>query len=256
MRILVDGRILREPHPTGVARALRTLLVGLDGVEGDHEILLAGAEGEGCRTVAPLGRFRTPGPEVADVLLSPVTAVPPFGPLPRIATVHDLPWVSRAGVRSTRREWRQRIRLALTRRAACRILVPSRATLTALERVPGRNPPVDVMPLGLHPAVLGPVDDASREAAERLVGDLPGAMLLNVGAPRRRKAPARLLMTLAAIRREHPATLVLAGPDTERFADREGVRALGFVPDDLLRALYDRADVLVHASPLEGCGPG
>ena len=144
MRILVDGRILGTRHPTGVERALRTLLGGFSRVEGDHEVLLAGAEAEGCRTVAGLGRLRTVGRDVADLVLSPVTAIVPFGPLPRIATVHDLPWVS--GARPTRREWRQRLRLAITRRVARRILVPSRATLAALERVPGRMPPVDVVP--------------------------------------------------------------------------------------------------------------
>jgi len=254
MRLLVDGRILGAAHPTGVERALRTLLVGLVRIGGDHEVRLAGARFAGCRTVPALGRLRTPGPEVADLLLSPVTAVPPFGAMPRIATVHDLPWVSRASVRSTQREWRQRIRLALTRRAAGRIQVPSRATGRSLERVPGENPPIDVIPLGLHPDVLGPVDDEARARAESLIGNLSGSILLNVGAPRRRKAPARLLMALATIRRERSATLVLAGPDSERFADREGVLALGFVEDAVLRALYDRADVLVHASPFEGCG--
>jgi len=239
VRILVDGRILATPTPTGVERSLRTLLLGFERLGVEHVVAVA-------------GRLRTPGRETADVFLSPVTAVPPLGPLPRVATVHDLPWVS--GGRATRREWRQRLRLALTRRVARRILVPSVATRDALARVPGAGPPVESVPPGIHPDVLGPADiDAARRAADRLAGLTP-PLLLHVGAPRRRKGRRVLLEAFAAVRAVRPASLVLVGPGTERRRVPAGARALGFVDDATLRAIYDRSDVLVHAAAVEGCG--
>jgi glycosyltransferase involved in cell wall biosynthesis len=258
MRVLVDGRILGTDRPSGVERALRTLLVGMARIEGDHEILLGCAAPNETRDLGPRvrhaplpGRLRT-GRRGADVFLSPVTAVPPFGPLPRVATVHDLPWIS--GAPPERREWRHRIRTRLTLRAARRVVVPSRATRDALGRVPGRSDHVRVVPLGLHPGIHAPVDDRARRDVEALLAGITGSVLLNVGAVRRRKGLDLLRSAFLEVRARRPATLVLAGQGTERLRGAPGVIAAGFVDDATLLALYDRADVLVHAARVEGCG--
>jgi glycosyltransferase involved in cell wall biosynthesis len=230
VRILVDDRVLRAGSPGGVERSLRTLLVGFERLEVEA-------------IPARCGRLVARGD--ADVLLSPVTAVPPLGKLPRVATIHDLPWLS--GARAERREWRQRIRTRLTRRVAGAIVVPSEATAAALRRMPGGPAPIRVVPPGIHPDLLEPSTAAVRSRVEARLAGRPRPWLLAVGAVRRRKGQETL------VRAVDEGTLVCVGPGTERL---EGDRVLGVgrVDDDLLRSLYDATDALVHAASVEGCG--
>ena len=190
MRILVDGRILATDRPTGPERSLRTLLFGFAALRGDHEVLVANAPPGECDDLGPRvveaprsGRLRAP--RRADVLLSPVSAVPPLGPVPRVATVHDLPW--RSSAPPERREWRQRMRLHLTRATAAAMVVPSESTREAILGIPGVCPPIRVVPPGLHPSAHEPTGEAARQRVTRLLADRPRPVILAVGANRPRK---------------------------------------------------------------------
>ena len=229
-RLFVDGRVLdAAPHPTGVERVLRTLLLGLD------ERGVAVTVG---RKSVPRLRARAAG---ADVWFSPVAAVPPLGPLPRVATIHDLPWVD--GAPRERRTRRDRLRTALTIRTASAFVVPSEATADALRSAGAAADRIVVAPPGLDPIW---------RTAPAAAGPVPGR-LIHVGAPRRRKAIATLLAAFASVRATRPVELVLVGPGTETVR-AEGVRALGFVPDDVLVDLVDGAALFVSASVYEGFG--
>lgn len=85
--------------------------------------------------------------------------------------------------------------------------------------------------------------------------DLTRPLLLHVGGLESRKNPDGVLGSFETIHAERPsATLALAGPPFGARPNMPGVRVLGRVSDEDLRALYHAADCLLFPSFEEGFG--
>jgi phosphatidylinositol alpha-1,6-mannosyltransferase len=107
------------------------------------------------------------------------------------------------------------------------------------------------------------VPGVASDAARRRLALGPGPILLTVGrmsASERYKGHEEVIGIVPALRARHP-TLVYAiaggGDDRarlEQLADRDGVRFLGFVPEEELVDLYRLADLYVMPSTQEGFG--
>ncbi|MBM4062117.1 MAG: glycosyltransferase family 4 protein, partial [Planctomycetes bacterium] len=173
MRVAFDGACLAAGPITGVGRSFLDALAAY-AAAGTAECLLLLPDGvdpppcPGLRVVAaPRGALRRQLalPALlrslgADLLHSPVAAVPLRAPCPTIATVHDLPWLhEELGEPSS--AWRRfATRLAL--RAASAVIAPSAMTAADAARLLGdRGPPLHVVP---HGTELGPAPDAASVA--------------------------------------------------------------------------------------------
>lgn len=247
MLIAFDGICLGDGPPTGVARAFLTGLAAYAALGANDGALLLppGADDPrlpGVRTVAaPRGRLRRQLalPRLlralgADVLHSPVAAVPLRAPCPTLATVHDLPWLhAEAGESAS--AWR-RFATVQSLRAAAAVLAPSQFTAHDATALLGGDAAarVRVVP---HGTALGPAPDAASLHARR------GPFLV-LGDDRPRKNRALLVRAHAAARRLRPdlPPLQFAGPP-DAFVD-EATKA---------RLLRD-CRALVHPSRCEGFG--
>ena len=99
------------------------------------------------------------------------------------------------------------------------------------------------------------IDPGFRPDGER--ADLGGPYVLAVGTLEPRKNLPALAAAFALLRERHPElTLAIAG--LEGWEDRplanEGIRLLGYVPDDELARLYRGASVFAYPSRFEGFG--
>ena len=204
-------------------------------------------------------RFRWPPVSQAtgpvDVVHATALAVPPAN-LPLVVTLHDLAWerwpqfFTRHGVRFFRRS------LELTREAASLIVCPSEAT--AIDGVnAGLDPArVRIVPWGVDQTPATP--EHVRRVMHRHGLSAPYVLWVGTIEPRK-----NLPMVIEAVRRlgRRDLDLVLVGPRgwLEAVPDAPPelagrVRALGFVEEDELRALYAGAAVFCYPSLLEGFG--
>ncbi len=276
MRIAVDASILELPCPTGVERAAFELVSALPATLGPRDELIVLARGVPALRLPESPRVRVVGlggreplavwretrlaaalpSQAADVLWSPVAALPYRAEIPRVATVHELPWRVRAGMEGRLREHVHRVRVRLAAQCARLVVVPSEFTAAQLrDEVPDAAGRVRVVPHGVAPRFLAPVDAAAAARLRRhhAVPDAP--YLLHVGGTRPRKAVPLLLRAYARYRLQGGTrALVLAGPGDAPERPPAGVVHLGWVADDLLLALYDGAAALVVASESEGFG--
>jgi glycosyltransferase involved in cell wall biosynthesis len=182
-------------------------------------------------------------------------AMPPAD-LPLVVTVHDLAVEhhpqhhTRQGRRFLRRA------LELTRDDATLVLCPSEATRADCERYGIDGGRLRVVPWGVDAV---PVVPAQIERVRRR-HDLDGPFVLWVGTIEPRKNLGALVDAVERMGRAD-LTLVVVGPEGWNedlgalLADRPlNVRALGFVPESELHALYAAAAVFCYPSLLEGFG--
>ena len=107
--------------------------------------------------------------------------------------------------------------------------------------------PAQVIGVGLDPENEAPSD---RAALDRL--GIPGRYVLYLGRVDRNKGCATLLEYFEEyVTAGGDTTLVLAGPSTLIVPSHPRIRALGYVDDDVRRALLSHADALVVPSPYE-----
>jgi glycosyltransferase involved in cell wall biosynthesis len=198
----------------------------------------------------------------ADVLHVQYVA-PPVGRVPLVTTVHDLSFLDTPEVMPATTRWRLRslVRIAVRRSGA--VIVPSAFTKERLLHHYDLDPAsVFVTPLALPRRVA--MDGAV--AARRLAGlGVAPPYVLHVGRPEPRKNVARLVAAVAEARRQGAdVRLVLAGsgvaPDSavhdaiETHHAAPWTRALGYVADADLAALYAGAAVVAYPSTYEGFG--
>lgn len=275
VRIAVDARILELPCPTGVERAATEMLRALPACLRPGDAMLLFGRG---RVEAPGGRHSAVdsvalgGPEVpmlwrettlagalgeygAHVLWSPVAAIPVQSAVPRVATIHETPWLVRPRMEGFLREQAHKIRLRIAVEVAARIVCPSRsAAAQVTEAFPDAQPRVRVVPHGVPAMFLAP-PDAVRDGALRARIGVAAPYLLHVGGTRERKDVPLLLRAYARyLLRGGQAQIVLAGPGDPPDRAPRGVRAVGYVTDEMLLALYDGAEALVVSSESEGFG--
>ncbi|HLT18294.1 MAG TPA: glycosyltransferase family 1 protein [Thermomicrobiales bacterium] len=217
------------------------------------------------RCWTPLGL----GPEMRrnppDALFVPAHFLPPWHPPASVVTIHDLGYLA-AGRTHTRR---RRISLDLTTRwsarRAARIIVPSTATSRDLQRHYGTDPAkIDVIHHGIDHErfrVLPPEETA--EGLERLGLRQPYLLFLSTIQPR--KNLSRLIAAFEALDLDDLA-LVVAGADgwmstaiyqrMARSTHSNQIIRLGYVPEELVPALYNGAQAFVLPSLYEGFGMG
>lgn len=274
--VAVDVREWKAETSTGIARHLSGFLSWCAVHHTGHRFVLLGnqetefrVEGaaleprrlpEGSRLA--WDQLRLPAAlrrEAADVFLSPYYKSPLWAPCPAVVTVHDLIPLHFGDYRRgdgrlmtlLRHRW-----MGFLIRRADRVVTDSthsRDELVATLDVPPER--VRVVPIGLAAGLdRPPTPDAVERALERH-GLRPG-YLLYVG----RHAPHKNVDLLVGawhaldpeLRRRHP--LVLVGEGAGRHGGREGLRALGRVPDEDLAGLYGAAALFAFPSRYEGFG--
>lgn len=206
-------------------------------------------------------RLRRPGVESAtgevDLIHATGMAIP-RRTAPLVVTINDLAWRHEPDHFTARGRRFFEACLSTTVAEADAVVAPSEATALDL-RSAGVDPArLHVVPYG-HRAGIASEEDVRRVRSDRA---LPDRYVLWVGTIEPRK---NLSVVIAAWRRARLGDaglgLVLVGPkgweedlDARLGSDREGVRVLGFVPDDELDALYRGAAVLCYPSLREGFG--
>jgi glycosyltransferase involved in cell wall biosynthesis len=190
---------------------------------------------------------RATGP--VDVIHATGVAIPPRS-APLVVTVHDLSYLvypkhfSRAGLRFFRRA------LKLVRVRADLVLCSSEATLEHCVQVGLPRERLRHVPLGVQ---IDRADDADVARVRERYG-LAGPYVLWTGTVEPRKNLPGLLAAWERLRTD--AELVLVGPRgwNEELRLPAGVKTLGFVPGDDLRALYAGAEAFCFPSLMEGFG--
>ena len=244
MRVVFDGAPLGEGPITGVAAAfLNTLARYAQDAPGAMLLLPDGAPDprvEGVDVIAaPRGRLRRQHalPRLlrrlhADLLHSPVAAVPLRAHCPMVATVHDLPWLHPEAPETTG-PW-QRLATRLSLRAASAVLAPSKFTFAAAARVMGRRRSrLHLVPHGLAgPSGLLPAAN-DRKGAFLTLGD---------DRPRKNRVTVARAAELARRQRTDLPQLRFAGPPEDYVTEITKL--------ELLRSCR----ALVQCSRFEGFG--
>lgn len=225
------------------------------------------------RVLAPRARsisvaLTLPARLVADGidLLHSTFTPPPLAPGPQVLTMHCLSSFVHPEFYSPLIRWRLNALLRLGMRQAAKVLCVSAATAEDVHRrfgVPRDRLAVTYNGVGsrFRPT---PAVDARRRIAAELGVTFPYALFLGKLEPR--KNVMRLIEAFARFRREtgSDTRLLLAGHRTsvtpaieraiERFALREAVVQVGYVPSDLLPILYSGARMFLFPSLWEGFG--
>lgn len=203
-------------------------------------------------------RLRWPPVQMAtgrvEVIHATTMAIPPKS-APLVVTVHDLAWIddpthfTARGMRFFRRGFE------LVKRDADLVLCPSRTTLDACRSAGMEDARLRLIPLGVEGSSVNEADVARVRSHYKL--NSPYVMWTGTIEPR--KNLKGLIEAYRSLRRD--LDLVLVGPkgwneDLDQLVGgtHDGVRILGFVPDDDLGALYAGAEVFCYPSLLEGFG--
>ena len=228
MKVVFDGAPLGAGPATGVAIAfLNTLRLYAEQVPGSVMLLPDGAQDPAVPGIdvvaAPRGRWRRqlalPGllrRLRADLLHSPVAAIPLRAPCPTVATLHDLPWMH-AEAPESGTTW-QRIATNMALRRASAVLAPSRLTLEAATRIMGRDSPR----LHLVPHGIQLPQTAAASAEDRR------APMLSLGDDRPRKNRPQVMAAEQQARSRHRdlPQLQFVGPPANYITDLEKTRRL------------------------------
>jgi glycosyltransferase involved in cell wall biosynthesis len=280
MRIAVDARPLCLERPTGISTYLRCLLEALAETDRENEYLLY-AHRE-IRWRPPAARWakriaRFPVGTAWLQLLAPLQiardgvdlfwgtqhVLPLASRVPTVLTVHDLTYLRFPETMARHNLWISRLLIGASVRRATRIAADTSNTARDLEKLLGAPAEkIDVVHLGVGES-FRPLPRA--EAREKLHGFVDGdaPFLLTVGTLEPRKNLATSLAAFEKIAHRWPHKLYIAGapgwkPDealAQRLAALKGrVVNLGYVPRDVLPALYAAADVFLFPSLYEGFG--
>jgi glycosyltransferase involved in cell wall biosynthesis len=201
-------------------------------------------------------RFRRPLVHLdVDIVHAPSLAVPPSGRTPLVVTVNDVAFLrypehfTRHGARFHRRG------LAITRREAGSVIVPSAFTRDELLREGFDPASLFVAHHGVD--IPGPVDADVVEVSLRRVG-VQRPFVLTVGTLEPRKNFPTLARAVDRLRKDRPdVSLVRVGPPgwgRVEGLDGPGIRELGAIDDGTLDALYRGATVCALPSRYEGFG--
>lgn len=148
-------------------------------------------------------------------------------------------------------------------RSASAVACVSRATLADAQRLIGRGPKLELIPLGLNYPYRVISEAEGRARLQPIAPELCDApFILHVGSNLRRKNREALLRIFAAAAKRWNGRLVIAGDaltdELRSFAQRLAItpQIVELVrPDNqILEALYNRATALVFPSRFEGLG--
>ncbi len=201
----------------------------------------------------------------ANLLHGPANILPlmPLG-LPGVLTVHDLAIYRHPDFFPGGQGLSTRVLVPRALRRAARIICPSQYTADEVRALFGIPPErLRVIPHGVEGVFAQPPAVHTLEAARSRYA-LPARYVLFVGTLQPRKNLEMALRAVAAVRRDAPVELVVAGgrgwghEATLRLIPAldlgEAVRLLGYVPVHHLPALYAQAEALLFPSRYEGFG--
>ena len=209
-----------------------------------------------------------------DLLFNPKFSLPLLSSTPGVFVLQSCDWYVNPGNYPWWDNLYIRLMLPLYCRRASGVLAISRATLDQfVKHTKMKLPRAAITHAGTAPNFTAAADLEAQKrfrdeygAPERFI--LTVARVLHTGHRGLPDYPGgnneRLLRAYRRFRREspHPLPLLVAGRDVERYlrargftsADLEGVRFLGFVPNDQLHAAYQLADCFVLATLYESFG--
>ena len=190
---------------------------------------------------------------------------PPLCPCPTVVTIHDISFEFFPEYFNPRERMRMKLLIPLSGRRAAHVLTISEYSRRQLiETYRLSEEKVTVTYLGVSPAFLPLHDEEVCKKTARF--DLSGPCILGVGNVQPRKNLVRLIRAFAALRKTKsiPHQLVLVGKmawkaeqvleEIERLGIRDAVKITGYVTEEELVALYNRADLFVYPSLYEGFG--
>jgi glycosyltransferase involved in cell wall biosynthesis len=206
-----------------------------------------------------------------DVLFMPIQQIPYLRPgkMKTVAVIHDLA-AHHYPQQTAYKDWLLlHIFSAYVARQANQIIAISQATADDIERFYGRTKNVHVVHLGVDHeqfrVFTGEERESSWQSLTRSYKLKAKNYILYVGQLQPRKNLVRLVEAFEILQRQEPTLqLVIAGshgwlqkPILERIASsraRENIILAGRVPEHLLPALYNHAQVFVLPSLYEGFG--
>lgn len=263
--VVVNGRFLRAT-PTGLQRVARQLVGALRAAGQPVEVLAPPGIDDPLvdRTLwAPAGRV---GDHAWEQLALPLAAgrrtvlslvnTAPVLAASSVVMVHDLATV--VGPQWFRPEMRFYGRLTLaTARRATAVVTPSRQVADELVRAGVRAERVHVVPNAVGPDFRPAAPEAVADVRRRY--GLHRPYVVHVGWADPRKNVAMAASAHRAVVGELPHDLVLVGGQHRNFApvvppEGDGIRPVGYVPDELLPALLTGADALLYPTRYEGFG--
>lgn len=276
MDLVINARFLTQ-RVTGVQRYAREVTprvaaaLGSDRVVGiaprgaadagalGYPVVTAGATSGHLWEQLELPRLR---PDARALLWSPCN-VGPLAVARQVLTLHDVFSVSRPQwVSRPFHLWYSALLPPLTRRVRRIITVSRWSRDQIMEYLDVPEEKLVVIPEGVDPR-FSPPEPGAMERARRAL-DLPDEYVLVLGSLEPRKNLERVVIAWSRLPEESRPPLLIAGGsglakvfgdyDAARLVDREGVRLLGYVPDEHLPALYAGATLFVYASLEEGFG--
>ena len=282
MRIAIDAHMIGE-RETGNESYTLNLLRGLSTLpDYDNQYQVLTPHPDALRAVITLPpRFQVvPVRPAASVLRIPlgiplalrasksellhVTYIAPPRPgCPTVVTVHDLSYLAHPEWLSRRVRWTLNLLVPRSVRAAARVIAISDFTKQDLVQRYGLRPEkIVVVPLAASGNFI-PLPDA---AARPLPAGVREPFILAVGNLEPRKNLATLIEAYAGLVRQHAfaGSLVIAGKPRYRGGEAAGAVAklglegrvifTGFIDDETLRLLYNRATLFAYPSLYEGFG--
>lgn len=206
-----------------------------------------------------------------DLFHSPADMVPPWLPCPFVVTMHDMMWLEAphlaSGFLPTRlamHGW-YRAHYAHSIRRGKALIAISQATADAIGRLfPSHAHKVHVVRHGLDLQRFDPARVPDRAVLDGWVPrDCPFALIVGQGSPYKNhqhmiqaflratwdRPDARLVLVRRFARVDLAMRRLLSRPEVRRK-----VIVHSFVPDEVLRALYGHALMLLFVSYYEGCG--
>jgi glycosyltransferase involved in cell wall biosynthesis len=257
MRIGFDVSPLARPHPLGVERATRELVAALERRGRLDVVRLAPPAGMHLVRWRQLELPRACKPLGLAGLHSPVSAFSWFARVPRVQTIHELPWRHGADENADARHrfWARR-----GARRADAVLVPSEHVARDLRaETPAAAGKLHVVPWAPS-TCFARTPSAEDTAAVRAEFTRP--FVVCAGGARPKKAAENVLAALHELAREqrYDGDLVITGVRADeraaaraRLADVR-VRFTDVLTDERLAALYRAATAVVVIARSEGFG--
>ena len=190
---------------------------------------------------------------------------PPLCPCRTIVTIHDISYEFFPEYFNPRERARMKLLIPLSGRRAAHVLTISEYSRRQLiETYRLQEEHVSVTYLGVSEAFRRISEQAAIASTERF--GLSRPFILGVGNVQPRKNLVRLIRAFARLRKEKsvPHDLVLVGQaawkahqvqeEIEKLRIGDAVKTTGYVSDEELVALYNRADLFVYPSLYEGFG--
>jgi glycosyltransferase involved in cell wall biosynthesis len=182
--------------------------------------------------------------------------VSPLASLPAVTTVHDVSFLIEPSWFRPKDRLLLRLSVPASMRRAKRVITVSEASRRDILALTGLPPEkVAVTPLAPPPG-FSPVSGAAHIVEQRLGLKQPYVLVVGTMQPRKNQGLAIRAFAEARQAASFPHVLAVAGKEGwgRQEAECDAVQLLGYVPDDLLPALYSAADALLFPSLYEGFG--